>query len=406
MMTHFPDGNPRTQRLTTFLAQTDWLIQPALAFCASRLLIFCAGLLGDHFLPTEAGHWVADPNHPFLDLWAKWDSQWYIQIAREGYWYQPLQRSNVAFFPLYPLMIRMVAPLAGGNLVLAGFVISHVAFFVALIYLYRLALLELGERAAAQRTLFYLAFFPTSFFFSAVFTESLFLLLAVVTMDCARRQQWLAAGVAGMLAAATRSLGVLLWALVLWEWLRVHGWRITTLHRRASWRNLATALRTSWYDLFAIALIPLGLLLYVAFLQRAFDQPLAFIDTQAHWGRQTVGPVRVLLREAEALLAFEWNRSNLSRLLNMAATLGAVAMTPFVWRRLGEGYAIYVLLAVLLPASSAMMSMIRYVLTVFPLFLLLGWWGRRTWVDQLLLSGFALLLGVLTTIFVNWVFVA
>ena len=84
------------------LERVDWLVQPAIAFGLSRLLIFAAAILGDVFLPTEPGHWVADPNSPFLSLWAKWDSQWYIQIARDGYWFQPFQMSNVAFFPLYP----------------------------------------------------------------------------------------------------------------------------------------------------------------------------------------------------------------------------------------------------------------------------------------------------------------
>jgi len=395
-------------------ARLDWLLYPALIFAASRLLVFAAGLVGDAFLPTEAGHWVADPNSPFLSLWAKWDSQWYIQIVREGYWFQPLQQSNVAFFPLYPLVTRLALPLAGGNAVLAGFLVSNLALFGALIFLYKLAELELGERACpersrrdgARRTIAYLAFFPTAFFFSCVYTESLFLLLSVACIYWARRRWWLAAAVAGMLAAATRNLGVVLWALATWEWLRCQGWQLAQAHRREMWRALWAGVKARWPEALLLAAIPLGLLLYIVFLKFNFDRPLAFVEAQAAWGRQQIGPVAVLAREFAALADFQLNKSGLSRLLNVGAIVAALALVPFIWRRLGEGYALYVLILVLVPISSAAMSVIRYVLTLFPVFIVLGGWGRRPVVDRMLLAAGAVGLGVLTTIFVNWIFVA
>jgi hypothetical protein len=382
------------------------LWHPVLAFTLSRLLIFAAGILGDTFLPTEEGHWVADPNSAFLSLWAKWDSQWYVQIARDGYWYQPLQQSNVAFFPLYPLSMRLLAPLTGGNLVLAGFVLSNLYLLGALILLYKLAELELGDPAAAQRTVFYVAFFPTAFFLSAVYTESLFLCLSLATVYFARRQWWVPAAVAGLLAAATRNLGVVLWPLVIWEWLRCHGWRITDMHRAQTWRSLWRGVRADWVDLLVLCAIPLGLFLYIAFLQISFGRPTAFVEVQAAWGRQNIGPLAVVLRELRALQEFTLNQSNLSRLLNLSAFLGVLGMTPFIWRRLGEGYALYVLILLLVPASSALQSMIRYVLPMFPVFIMLGAWGRRPAVDRTILTTSALLLGVLTAIYVNWNFVA
>jgi hypothetical protein len=107
-----------------------------------------------------------------------------------------------------------------------------------------------------------------------------------------------------------------------------------------------------------------------------------------------------------ALVNTALNKGNLSRLLNLAAVFGVFAMVPFVWRRLGEGYAIYVLILVLVPISSSVMSVIRYVLPLFPIFMVLGLWGRHPAVDRGLLAFFAIMLGVFTTIFVNWFFVA
>jgi hypothetical protein len=311
--------------------------------------------------------------------------------------------------------MRLAAPLMGGNLVLAGFVLSNLFLLGALIFLYQLAQLEMAEsigtparqgREAAQRTLFYLALFPTAFFLSAVYTESLFLLLSVATIYFARRRHWVLAAVAGTLAAATRNLGVVLWLLVMWEWLRSHGWRVTRIHQVSTWRSLWREVKTDWVDVVVLAAIPLGLLLYMFFLQTSFGRATAFVEVQAAWGRQNIGPVAVVVRELRALAEFELNRSNLSRLLNLGAFLGVLGMTPFIWRRLGEGYALYVLVLLLVPASSALQSIVRYVLPMFPVFILLGWWGRYAVVDRVLLATFALLLGVLVVIYVNWIFVA
>ena len=122
----------------------DWLTIPFLAFLLSRTLIFGAGILGDTMLPTEEGHWIADENSPFLSMWAKWDSQYYVDIATNGYWFRPGQQSNVAFFPLYPMTMQVVAKFLGGNLILTGFIISNLAFLGGLIFFYLLTELELG----------------------------------------------------------------------------------------------------------------------------------------------------------------------------------------------------------------------------------------------------------------------
>ncbi|MCO5212816.1 MAG: hypothetical protein M9936_24210 [Caldilinea sp.] len=395
-----------THSIAAILERVDWLVLPMLAFGVSRLVIFIAALLGDTFLITEEGHWVADPNSPFLSFWAKWDSQWYVQIARDGYWFQPLQQSNVAFFPLYPLYMRLVARFVGGNLILSGFLVSNIALLLALIYLYRLTVLELGDRPSAQRAVFYAAFFPTAFFFNAVYTESLFFLLTIGTMYHARHQQWLAAAVFGLLAAATRNLGILMWAMVMWEWLRHNGWRITQAYRLSAWRNLWNGLRRHWFELLIIAAIPLGLLLYMVFLSSNFGRPFAFVEVQAAWNRQNIGPIAVLARDIGKLMEPQVARWYFTSMLNVGAFFFALALVPFIWHKLGEGYAIYVLLLLLVPMTSSTQSVIRYVLPIFPIYIVLGWWGRRSAVDHTLLASFALLLGVLTSIFVNWYFIA
>ena len=150
----------------------------------------------------------------------------------------------------------------------------------------------------------------------------------------------------------------------------------------------------------------MGLVLYMAFLQASFARPLAFVEVQAAWGRQNIGPVAVVIRELQALADFTLTKGNLSRLLNLGAFLGSLVLVPFIWRRLGMGYALYTLVFLLLPATSGLQSMIRYMLPLFPIFILMGYWGRHPSVDRILLSAFSILLGLMTAIFVNWIFIA
>lgn len=395
-----------TGLLVAKAADYHWLVYPALAFLVTRLIVLGAGFVGDIMLPTDPGHWTPVPERPFLSLWARWDSQWYNWIIREGYWLNPQERSNVAFFPLYPLLVKVLMPLVRNNAIMAGIVVSNAAFLAALVFLYRLADFEFGSRATAQRTVYYLALFPTSFFFSAMYTESLYILLSIATFYFARRHLWAWAALTGLLCSATRFVGVLTWGVVMWEWLRVHGWTLATAHCRLAWRHLWDGLKRDWGQVLVIALIPIGLISYMLFLRMSFRDPLAFLTVQSAWARQQTGPWAVVARDVGYLLDQGFNQGNLSRLLNVSTVVAVVTISPFVWQRLGAGYAIYTLLMVLIPASSATQSIIRYVLTAFPVFMILGEWGRRPYFDRVTIALFAALLGVLTAVFVNWVFVA
>jgi Gpi18-like mannosyltransferase len=382
-----------------------WFTVPLLAFALSRLLIFGAGTLGDTMLATEGNHWVADANSPFLSMWAKWDSQYYVDIAANGYWFRPGQQSNVAFFPLYPMTVKVLAKFLGGDLILTGFIVSNLAFLGGLIFLYLLTELEF-DPDSAKRAVYYLAFFPASFFFSSVYTESMFVCLAVASMYFARKRQWIPAAVFGILTAATRNLGILIWALVLWEWMRAQGWAFNTMYKKEVWLNLWNGFKQHWFDIIIISLIPLGLLIYIYFLKVNFERPLAFIETQAAWGRANVGPIAVLKSNILELAKGGINKSWLTIFWNISFYFLFLAMVPFIWFKLGEGYAIFVLIMLLVPSASAVGSIFRYVLTQFPAFMLLGAWGRNERVDRILNMSFAMLLGVFVVIFVNWVFVA
>ena len=150
---------------------------------------------------------------------------WYIGIAEHDYEHMPFNADvprNWAFFPLFPLLLRL-ASYVTGEFVITGMVLSHICFLLALFLLHRVALLFGLSACDADRSLFYLAVFPTSYFFSIPLPESLFLMLTVASFYFAKSERWWLAGLFGAFASATRTTGVLLLpalAVLYWEMYR------------------------------------------------------------------------------------------------------------------------------------------------------------------------------------------
>ena len=388
----------------------EWFTRPLAAFAVTRLIVFLSAYLAEIAIPnlSDVALWHALENNVFLDVWARWDSGFYLSIANNGYFYNIGEQSSVAFFPVYPLLTRLFMPLMG-NAVAAGWLVSNLALFGVLLILYQLTKLEFGDRNTATRAVFYIAAFPTAFFFSAVYTESTFLLFAIGTLYFARKGQWGWAALFGMLCSATRIVGVIMYGVAGLEWLRSHGWTLTTVHRREAWENLWKALRTDYRSLLTLSLIPLGLLSYMLFLYRQFGDPVAFSTVQAAWGRQMLGPVAVIINAIKALGGSNFlTGANVwwHIIFDLSAFFLVMAAIIPIWRRLGASYALYSLLSMLIPAASSTQSLSRYTLVVFPLFMMLGHWGKNALLDRMLTIIFSVLLGIFTAIFVNWLFVA
>lgn len=151
--------------------------------------------------------------HALLDLPARWDTGWYLGIANEGYQWSQAQegrQQNIAFFPGYPLTMRFVAVVLGRQPLWAGVAVSLAAFFAALVYLLRLGRDLLGDEAQAVTGVTLLATYPFAIFYSAAYTEALFLLAMVGAVYHFRRDERLAAAGWGALAGLTRPNGAFL----------------------------------------------------------------------------------------------------------------------------------------------------------------------------------------------------
>lgn len=360
---------------------------PALrVFLWSRLALWllAAGtaVLLDASLNPERARWDSGRLHELgsvVDVWARWDSDWFVRIAADGYSWPS---STPAFFPLYPVLVAGLGRALAGHYVLAGVLVSLLAGAAAFVLLHRLAARRLGADAATRAVL-YLAVFPTSLFLGAVYSESLFLALAVGCFFLAERGRlgW-AALVAG-LALLTRAQGAaLLPALALFAW-------------RAPRR--APSLALLGVPLLVFALYPLALALWI-------ERPLAFLDAQdGVWDRHL---------SAAGPLGGPWQALVEGDLVELLFAVAMVALAILAWRRLGAAYGTYAVAALLLPMSfpserlGGLYSFPRLALVAFPCFLALATLGRDRRVHALVVTVSAAVLAVFVVRWALWYWVA
>ncbi len=357
-----PTATKPTRAVKPWWGTVIWL------FLLSRLFFFETAGLASIYLPhawveTPPGRFPPSGNffyHILAGLWAHWDGLWYLSIANVGYANRP---QATAFFPLYPLAIKIF----GGG-VISGMAVSMVAFIVALWMFARLVSIDMGPRVA-WFTILGLAIFPTAFYFNAVYTESLFLMLAVSSLYFLRIGRYWIAGPLGLLATLTSTYGLVLALPFLWVIWRTHGILLKKL------------MHVLW--------MPIGLVLYMLFLIPRFGDPLVFEKVQKYWGRHfELFPVTIFdaFKSAYHALPVFFNPDRLfatgvptttaSNFFNLLFAAFAVVIAVYSAKRIPFYLWIYMLGALLIPfsypAGDPLMSMPRLVLESFPIFIGLG----------------------------------
>ena len=411
-------------------AKRSALIPPpvwaAVAFLVSRLLMLAVGweavsrgrirVIGKGMYDHRHGVWHGFVPQRLFDPWANWDGQWFIRIASDGY---HLVHSE-AFFPLYPFIIRYVQYVTG-NYVLAGTLVSWVAIALALWLLYRMVAARFDPSVAAW-TVAFLSFFPTSFYLTSVYSEPLFLLFSVAAFYFAERKHWALAGLAGMFSVLTRNTGLFLvipLALLMVEQDHAKGWR--------GWAHAVLRPRTLW-----LLLLPLGMGIYMGYLQWKFGQPLLFADAQRHWGRKLSSPINAVayatLIAGRAVgrvfdMTHDWwtsplhpgsvtNRITQRTMVPWLTLVGWAAVSIAAIRRLPLSYTAWSLVLLIYPlffpaGKTPLLSYQRFVLVAFPLFIAVAVLTRRHNITRVvLLAASALLMVWLAATFALWWWVA
>ena len=416
-----PDGLRARLRVSD-PARAQALCDTWRALWVSRLLVWVAGVgtvaavgfgpVRNAFDPPGVTHGFGWLGNLLAAPAARWDAAWYLVIAHYGY--RPelgsFTSSRDAFFPLYPLGVSALTHV-GVQPVLAGVLVSLLAFGLALYGIHRLTTLELGSSLrrggadVARLTVLVTALAPMAFFFSAVYSESLYLALSVGVFLCARRGRWAWVGVLGALAAATRSAGVVLLAPALLLYL--YGPREDSAPAFAPVRARAAGARVrAWVrpryrlrrDVLWLALMPAGLGAYMAYLWLAGGDALAPFHVQEVWQRHFAGPYLGVWDGVKA--AFDGARQLLSgqrthvyfpiaggspfitaghNLMLLAFLLVGLGLLVAVLRMLPLAYGVYIIAALALPLSypvapQPLMSLPRFLVVLFPLSMVIGAW--------------------------------
>lgn len=315
-------------------------------------------------------------------FWQRFDTLWYLKIATHGY---SLEDGSTVYFPLYPLLIRAGGKILWGNYLLAALIISNLAYIGLLFYLYRLTTLLFDEETA-RRTVVYLAIFPTAFFFLAGYTESLFLLFTLAAFWYVHQKRWWLAGVLGFLASLTRLQGVILILPLLYFYFIRE-------------RQVRPAL-------LAFFLIPLGSASFLLY-QNSLGASL-FDIYQSHLHAQFVLPWDNIIATVQKILSPEGTFINI---VNLTMTFVFLAMTIISFRAVPPTYSLYMALTMFVllwrrTTAQPLVSISRYVLTLFPVFIIWGRWGENPWVNRLIVYPSIALLIYLCGQFAIWGWVA
>ncbi|MFZ3069214.1 MAG: mannosyltransferase family protein [Microgenomates group bacterium] len=328
-----------------------------------RLLIFAVAVAAMFILPARPRFTNLTPTAStgdLLTMWSNFDGLHFLSIAEYRYDYPGKTDMSYAFFPVYPWLIGTLNIF--GSYIISGLFLSHLFFIAALFFLYRLVLLDEKPRIA-KSTIFLVLLFPTSVFFGSVYSESLFLLLAVLSFYFVRKKYFLLACLAAMIASATRITGIFLWPAIAYEFWLTYG------------KSLKRSLNPSaiW-----LALPPLGLLSYMRFQLEKVGDPLFFAHIQSVFtGRSTDKLIlvhQVFYRYFRMLFLTDPASSVyftvVLEFLSASLILGVLILSI---RRIRFSYWFFILLSFVLPSlSGTFMSVPRYALVLFPVFIFLA----------------------------------
>ncbi len=368
----------------------------AVPFVVTRLPLLLAGVLSVAMLPVSRyipSYWLIKGVDRAFDAFSRWDAWHYTRIAQSGY--PETDPARAAFFPLFPTLIRVAAEIGGRTdrpgLFAASVMIANICLLLATMVLIALVRLDLDE-AAARRAAWYLLVFPTSLFLSAGYSESLFLLLTMGALLACRNGSWLAAGVLGGLAALSRPVGVVVVLPLAVE--AFLGWRAG---RYRPWS-------AAWRPAVGVVLPGLFLLAWMWYQDVRLGDPLAFLHAQDGWNRELGPPWDTVIRFFDGRFSLATGYHSLT---DLAFTIIGVVGAILAWRWLRPSYAIYFTALLLVPLmTGSLVSMPRFVLVMFPLYLVLAILGRRQGVHETLLVVGMGVGGLYMALYAQWYWVA
>lgn len=306
----------------------------------------------------------------FLELWSHWDADHYLRLAEAGYRSEGEDGLFIVFFPGYPVAVAVLG-LVLRNLILSGLAVSFVASVAAAWLLYKLVRLD-APHDEAWRAVVLLFAFPTAYFLAAPYSESLFLAVTLAAVYLARRGRLVPAGLAAAGAVVTRLAGIALGPALIAEGLLGSRSRTERIRRTAP-----------------AALAGLGLLGYLALNVIVHGDPFAFLDIQrSHWHQQPVPPWTSLSDAASAAAAGTSGDFTIIHWGRLAGATFAIVVLVAGVRRLRVADQVYAWAGLLLVLSASwLISLPRYLLAIYPLFIVLARVASREYAYKAMVVG-------------------
>ena len=320
----------------------------------------------------------------WLAIWQRFDANWYTSVADNGY---GTIGGDDHFPPLFPVLIRILKPLFGSAFI-AGLLISHLATLYAIKLLFD-TFYEWGGNYLAKRTVLFLLIYPTSFFLFSVYTESLFLVTALLSLQYMRKGSWAWAGFWAFCAVLTRLQGAALVIPMIYLM-----WREPTFLRKpASWVGLA--------------LPAVGGLFYLFLRSMQVTQGVVPL-VESDWHARMVLPWETYWYAIQTLTS---GRFTFIDLLNWAIGTLFIILLVAGWQKIPLEYNLYTAFSLLIMLiriveTQPLISMSRYSLTLFPSFFVFGLAGENPWLRRLIIYAFIPLNLYLSAQFFLWGWVA
>ena len=356
----------------------------------SRLIIYFIGYLYSiQALELKTGFFES-----FDLMWNKWDSKHYLNLAQSGYTANGENAKLIVFYPLYSFLVSIVAKVSGSYL-LAGVFVSDLCLGIGSYYLYKLVKLDFDD-GTAMRSVKYMLIYPFSFFFGIAYTESIFVVLSLMTLYYMRKSKWLSVGICGFLAALTKNQGIILAIPATMEFI-ISSQAFEQLRKK----NYKIVIKNFLTKGIYVFMIPLGTFVYFLINRILFGSWNEFIVFQKKDFNNSFGNVFENLRwitqsaisPDDAFRLTYWIPCILSFLLVIYLIFYSIG-------KLRLSYNAYMLVFLLVSFSpSWLLSGARYILSLVPIYIALSVLSKRKEVDIILTFTSTLLLGFYTLAF-------
>lgn len=347
-----------------------------------RLGLLLLTFIGSQIFPLAENGGIgavgANQDFNFWASWAQWDGGHFYNIAKFGY-FGP---NEYAFFPLFPILIRLTSFLLFDNILLAGFLITNIAFLIFLYVFYELIKTKYDKKIA-QNSLITLITFPTTYFAVAYYSESLFLLFIALTFLLLEKRKFLQAAIFVSLASLTRTLGIFLVIPQIISYLQDIKFNIRNINAKALSIPVALA----------------GFGAYSTYLYLNFKDSLYFFTVQSTWHRSLTSPLSTIY----SYLSQNITQKSFNEYLDIFLTITFLLILAIGVKKIPFSWWLFALLAILIPTSTGTLtSMPRYLLASLPVFILIGdYLTKATRLKFIIWSGALILQIALAIMFVN-----